>query len=254
MSRVTNFFLSFMMVFLLKGESVSKTHLWLAGDSTMAFYANDRAPQAGWGMPFEGFFDSTVVVHNKAIGGRSTRTFISQGKWKLLIDSVSAGDYVFIQFGHNDEAKEEKYKDRYTPVPDYKINLERFVRETRAKNAVPILVTPVSRLKFDNTGMALETHHEYTSAMQEVAAAHQVKLIDLDSASRALYQQMGPDASKLLFLQLPPGEHPNYPDGIKDNTHFTIYGARCIAELVLKGIRENDLGLAEKIVKGTMKR
>ena len=96
--------------------------IYLIGDSTICEYEPQRAPLTGWGMPFKYFFDSTVVVDNRAKGGRSTRTFLNEGRLQPIADSLQEGDYVLMQFGHNDEAKEEKYKDRYTPVPDYKTN------------------------------------------------------------------------------------------------------------------------------------
>ncbi|MBD0296058.1 MAG: rhamnogalacturonan acetylesterase [Flavisolibacter sp.] len=226
-----------------------KIKVWLIGDSTMCTYEPARAPLTGWGMPFVYFFDSTVIIDNRARGGRSTRTFISENRWQPIADSLQEGDYVFIQFGHNDEAKEEKYKDRYTPVPDYKTNLIKFITETRAKKATPVLITPVTRMRFDNGGKIMETHAEYTAAVYEVANAHHVPMIDLDKKSRDLLQQFGPEHATLLFMQLEPGEHPNYPEGQKDNTHFNEFGARKIAELVLAGIREQNLELVSRIAK-----
>ena len=164
------------------------------------------------------------------------------------MDSLQEGDYVLIQFGHNDEAKEEKYKDRYTPVPDYKSNLAKFIIETRKKHAIPVLITPVSRMRFSKEGVAEPTHVEYSAAVFEVARQYNAPVIDLDTRSRELIQKYGPDAAKELFMQLQPGEHPNYPDGQKDNTHFNEYGARKIAELVLGGIRELHLDLEQRIV------
>ena len=231
-----------------------KTRVYLIGDSTMCPYEPGRAPLTGWGMPFSYFFDSTVEVINKAKGGRSTRTFIGENRWQPIADSLQEGDYVLIQFGHNDEAKEEKYKDRYTPVPDYKTNLAMFISQARNKKAIPVLITPVTRMKFDKDGKALETHVEYTAAMYEVANEQQVPLIDLDKKSRELLQQLGPIFSKYLFMHLEPMEHPNYPEGQKDNTHFTEFGARKMAEIVLAGIRELKPGLAEHIVKPQIKK
>jgi lysophospholipase L1-like esterase len=226
-----------------------KVKVYLVGDSTMCPYEMDRAPITGWGMPFASFFDSSVHIDNRAKGGRSTRTFISENRWQPIADSLQEGDYVLIQFGHNDEAKEEKYKDRYTPVPDYKANLAKFITETRAKKAVPVLITPVTRMRFDKEGTVQETHKEYSAAVWEVGEKYGVPVIDLDKKSRELLQQFGPANAKLLFMQLAPGEHPNYPDGQKDNTHFNEFGARRISELVLSGIRELNLGLADRIVK-----
>lgn len=236
-----------LMSFTLISEKEIK--IYLIGDSTMSLYHSKQFPMNGWGMPFAGFFDNTVTIDNRAKGGRSTRTFISENRWQSVADSLKPGDYVFIQFGHNDEAKEEKYKDRYTSPEDYRKNLQRFILESRSKQAVPVLITPVSRLKFDSNGTALKTHEEYSTIVAEVALSYNVPMIDLDTKSRELYQQMSRENSKWLFNKLEPGEHPNYPNGANDNTHFSEYGARRIAELVLAEIRHLNLDLKNRIVK-----
>lgn len=228
-----------------------KIKVFLAGDSTIAIKEKKAFPETGWGMPFVHFFDSTVQVENRAKNGRSTRTFIEEGLWQALINDVQTGDYVFVQFGHNDESEEKK--DRYTTPDQYKRNLKRYIDETKAKGATPVLLTPVSRRKFKD-GKALETHTQYSALVKEVAATSKVAFIDLDAKSRALYQQMGEETSKLLFLQLQPGAHPNYPDGKVDNTHFNELGARLIAQIVLSEIKALNLGLAQHIVKPVVKK
>jgi len=229
-------------------EPTKKIKVWLIGDSTMCYYEPSRAPLTGWGMPFVNFFDSTVQIENRARGGRSTRTFISENRWQAVADSMREGDFLLIQFGHNDEAREERYKDRYTTPEDYRKNLTRFISEARDKKVVPVLITPVSRMRFSKEGNAEETHVEYSAIVKEVAAATNTPLIDLDQKSRELYQQYGQDKTKLLFMQIEPGENPVYPEGQKDNTHFNELGARKIAEIVLKEIRSLQLGLADHIV------
>lgn len=219
--------------------------VYLIGDSTMADKEKKAWPETGWGMPFAVFFDKSVTVENHARNGRSTRTFISENRWQPIVDKLQPGDYVFIQFGHNDESKEKT--DRYTAPDQYKANLKKFVEETRSKGAQAVLITPVSRRRFNKEGQALQTHEEYSPLVREVAKSMQVPLIDLDEESRALYQQYGSDYSKMLFLQLQPGEHPNYPDGKNDNTHFSELGARLIAQLVLKEVKTLHLGLADHV-------
>lgn len=221
--------------------------LYMIGDSTMSIKARKAYPETGWGMPFAGFFDSTVKVDNRAKNGRSTRTFISENLWQPVFDNLQDGDYVFIQFGHNDESKEKT--ERYTTPGQYKANLTRFVKEARSKKAIPVLLTPVSRRRFDKEGNALETHTAYSPLVKEVATELNVLFIDMDAKSKALYQQMGVENSRLLFLQLKPGEHPNYPEGKDDNTHFNELGARLIAQMVLAEIRVIDPSLAERIIK-----
>lgn len=227
--------------------------VYLIGDSTVSWYNKTEFPINGWGMPFANYFDNSVVVVNRAKPGRSTRTFLADNRWKPIADSLNAGDYVLIQFGHNDEGDSVKYKDRFTPVPDYKKNLIKFITETRAKGGNPILVTPVSRRKFDKDGNAQETHKPYTAAVFEVGEAYHVPVIDLDAKSRALYQQLGEVRTKLLFMELDSAEHPNYPVGRHDGTHFNGYGARKIAELVLNDLKAQHIALAGHIVKGTNK-
>jgi lysophospholipase L1-like esterase len=241
-----------LMAFCLPGKK--KIKVWMIGDSTMCQYEANRAPLTGWGMPFVNFFDSSVAIANRARGGRSTRTFISENRWQPIADSLQEGDYVLIQFGHNDEAKEEKYKDRYTPVADYKTNLIKFITETRARQAIPVLITPVTRMRFDKEGKIEETHAAYSAAVWEIGKAYNTPVIDLDARSRDLLQQLGPVYSKMLYMQLDSAEHPNYPAGQKDNTHFNEYGARRMAELVLAEIRNLKLDLADRIVVPTIKK
>jgi len=237
------------LLFSLASFNLSKKqiHVWLIGDSTVCDQPRDRSPVTGWGTPFKDFFDSTVSISNAARGGRSTRTFISESRWKNVMDSLKEGDYVLIQFGHNDEAKEPQYRDRYTLVPDYKANLIKFITEARSKKANPVLITPVTRLVFDSMGNIKETHKEYTAAVWEVGKAYNTPVIDLDERSRELVQQFGPKWSKVLYMQIDSLENPHYPFGRRDNTHFNEYGARRMAELVLAEIRKQKLELAERI-------
>ena len=224
-----------------------KVKIYLIGDSTISIKETKAYPETGWGMPFVYFFDSTVTVDNRAKNGRSTKTFISENRWTPVADSLHEGDYVFIQFGHNDEAKEKT--DRYTPPEEYKANLVKFIKETRNKKAIPILITPVSRRNFDSVGIIKETHLIYSALVKEVGLSTNTAVIDLDAKSRKLYQEFGKENSKLLFNWLELGEHPNYPQGKQDNTHFNELGARKVAELVLIGIKELHLELENRLIK-----
>ena len=226
--------------------------IFLAGDSTIAIKDARVYPETGWGTPFVHFWDSTVTVVNRAKNGRSTKTFISEELWKSIYDEAGKGDYVFIQFGHNDESVEKK--ERYASPDTFKMNLARFIAETRSKKAIPVLLTPVSRRKFNDKGEALQTHETYSALVREVAVKEQVAFIDLDEKSRQLYQQFGAENSKQLFLQLQAGEHPNYPEGRNDNTHFNELGARLVAQIVLQELRLLKLELTERIVKREVKK
>ncbi|WP_346236113.1 rhamnogalacturonan acetylesterase [Niabella insulamsoli] len=224
----------------------SKTKIFLAGDSTCAIKRTNAYPETGWGMPFVYFWDSTIEVVNLAKNGRSTSSFRKEGLWDQILNSCSKGDYVFIQFGHNDEVPTKK---TYTTEVAFKNNLARFVAEARAKGATPVLLTPVARRKFDSAGNVVGTHEVYAQIVRDVAKEHQVVLIDMDVKAQQLYQQFGVETSKLLFLHMAPGEHPNYPDGKMDDTHFNELGARRIAEIVLSDIRRQLPELAARIVK-----
>lgn len=247
---LTKYGILLLLILSLSSRERDKISVYLIGDSTMANKSFSAFPETGWGMPFAVMFDSSVVVDNRAKNGRSTRTFISENLWQPIADKLNPGDYVFIQFGHNDESKEKT--DRYTSPEDYKKNLTRFVTETRSRNANPVLLSPVARRRFKD-GVIQETHVEYSKLVLEVASELKVPFIDLDSKSRELLQSFGEEQSKLLFLQLQPNEHPNYPDGRDDNTHFSELGARKIAQLVLSEIRALKLELAERVVKPVIK-
>lgn len=223
-----------------------KIKVYLVGDSTMSVKLVSKYPETGWGMPFANYFDESIVVDNRSQNGRSTKSFITEGRWKSVTDSLKAGDYVFIQFGHNDEVKT---KSTYTTEEEFKNNLAKYVAESKKAGAFPILITPVARRSFDQQGKVKESHQLYSEIVRTVASEMQVPLIDLDKVSMALLQEMGAENSKLLFNKLAAGQNPNYPAGIDDNTHFNEYGARRIAELVLLELKKLNLDLANRIVK-----
>ncbi|MFZ4769724.1 MAG: rhamnogalacturonan acetylesterase [Ferruginibacter sp.] len=221
-----------------------KIKIFLAGDSTIAIKETKVFPETGWGMPFVHFWDSTVSVVNRAKNGRSTKSFMQEGLWKSITDEAGEGDYVFIQFGHNDEVATKK---TYTTETEFKNYLVQYIQESRNKKAIPVLITPVARRKFDSLANSVGTHNVYAQIVRDVANTEAVPLIDLDKIAQQLYQQMGEEKSKLLFNYLAPGEHPNYPEGKKDDTHFNELGARKIAEIVLAEIRKLLPELAESI-------
>lgn len=236
----------FLMAFALPQE---KTKVYLIGDSTMSIKEIKACPETGWGMPFAYFFDSTIEVDDRAKNGRSTRTFIQEGLWTPVAESLKEGDYVFIQFGHNDEVETKK---SYTTKEQFTANLERYVTESRAKKAIPILLTPVARRKFNSDGKIEGTHDVYSELVRTTAKRLNVPMIDLDRRAQELYQKLGVESSKLLFNHLEPGEHPNYPEGKIDDTHFNELGARKIAEIVLAEMKALKLELVQHVV-GTKK-
>lgn len=233
-----------LLLLLLAAFAVDRpVRLYLAGDSTIAQKLVTRRPETGWGEMLQQHFDiDRVRVQNHARNGRSTRTFIEEGRWQALVDELRPGDYVFIQFGHNDASVEKV--DRYTPPADYRRNLTRFVAEVRAKNAHPVLMTPVMRRRFDANGVFYDAHGEYPDLVRATAAALNVPLIDMHRTSERVLREYGPERSKSLFLIFGPGEHPNYPEGLDDNTHFSPAGAEVMAGLAVRGIREAVPALA----------
>jgi lysophospholipase L1-like esterase len=243
MKKVVLLFALPLFAFLMPQKK--KIKLFIAGDSTASIKDVKAFPENGWGMPFVYFWDSTVTVVNKAKNGRSTSSFQTEGLWKSIMDEASEGDYVFIQFGHNDEVPTKKTA---TTPEQFKSNLKKFVTETRERKAIPVLLTSMARRKFDSTGKIVGTHDEYMKITRAVAKEENAVLFDMDIITQQLYQKFGPENSALLFLQLKPGEHPNHPQGKDDNTHFNEFGARLVAQLVLKEISSQLPELATRII------
>ncbi len=213
------------------------------GDSTMANKKAEVAPETGWCQVFSAFVDQTVEIKNRAMNGRSTKSFITEGRWKAVLDSLQPGDYVFIQFGHNDEKIQDST--RYTePFTSYRKNLERFVRETREKGATPILFTSIVRRKFEN-GFLTDTHGDYPVAVRQVAAEMNVPLVDLQLLTAGAVTALGDEASKNIYLWTPPTD--KFPEGRKDDTHLKVEGANLIAKLAAQQLILLDNSLAKHI-------
>jgi len=233
-----------LLILLLGVASAQKrpVTIFLAGDSTMAEKLPEKRPETGWGEKLEAHFkEGKVKVNNRAANGRSTKTFISEGRWQKIIEDLKKGDYVFIQFGHNDSSKDKV--ERYTPPDDYRKNLQRFVREARAKGGNPVLLTPVMRRRFDEGGKFYDTHGEYPGIVRAVSQDMNVPLIDMHRSTEAVIVKYGVEESRKLFLQFKPGENENYPKGIEDNTHFSPLGAEEMAMTAVAGIRASNIGL-----------
>jgi len=217
--------------------------VWMMGDSTMAIKDTSKSPETGWGMAFATLFKNTVQVKNMAKNGRSTRSFINEKRWEEINVHMKAGDYLFIQFGHNDEKMNKPQVG--TSISVYKANLTLFVKSALAKGVHPVLLTPIERRHFEN-GQLIETHFGYPDAVRRVADSLHVPLIDLTEQTNALLSKMGEQRSKKLFLHIPPG-HPHYPKGVEDNTHLNPEGAMAIAKLAAKELRKLHLDLANDL-------
>ena len=219
--------------------------LYMAGDSTMADKPPEGEPEKGWGQMLPEFFDESIRIENHAANGRSTRSFRYEGRWDTIMNRIHKGDYVIIQFGHNDES--ESKVGRHTTPREYAYNLEQYVRDVRARKATAILCTPIMRRRFDENGQFYDTHGVYPDLVRDLAAELDVPLIDLHRSSEKLIVHMGPEESKGIFLHVPPGEYPGYPDGRIDNTHFNELGATMMAEMAAMSIREMDIGLKQHL-------
>ena len=220
-----------------------KLHIFLVGDSTMANKLPFDAPETGWGTILPQYFSDAVDIQNHAVNGRSTKSFRSEGRWATIMERMRPGDWVLIQFGHNDskEADTTRYA---APQTDFRKNLTRFIAETRAKGGNVVLLTPVMRRRFDENSHFFDTHGEYPQAVKDVAKAMQVPLIDLHAKSRAIIEKAGAEGSKRLFMHLPGKMYTKFPDGKVDDTHFSAYGATVMAGLVAEGIRETGTPLS----------
>ena len=235
------------LLFLYAQFSKDHVMIYMIGDSTMADKPTEDNPEHGWGQIFPSFFDSTVTVENHAMNGRSTRSFLAENRWEPILNKLKPGDYVFIQFGHNDE-KPEKV-DRYTPPDDYRKNLTKFVTETRDKGATPILCTPIVRRRFDKEGKFYDEHGVYPDIVREVARTRNVPLIDMHRKSWDIISRLGPDSSKKVYIWIEPGQYRSLPQGRRDDTHFSLYGATTMAEIAVDGVRELKLDLANHLKK-----
>lgn len=215
--------------------------IYLIGDSTVCNYTAARYPLTGWGQVINNSFKTSITISNKALGGRSSMSFYVQGYWTPIKTALKAGDYVFIQFGHNDEAVDDptRYTDPYTTYQQY---LTIYINDARAKGAIPILVTPVSRNYWSNgTITSLGMHGAYSDSMRQLAKAKAVPLIDLAAGSAAKYVSLGQTYTTYnVFMNLKAGQYPNYPNGNIDNTHFQLNGAKMMANLVASAIRSSS--------------
>lgn len=210
---------------------------FLVGDSTMAdkSYAGSN-PEKGWGQVFPLYFKEGIRFENHAVNGRSTKSFRSEGRWKTVMKRIKPGDYVIVEFGHNDQKINSK--DRYAFADSaYRDNLVRYVKEVREKGGKPVLATPISRRSFDENGILTDTHGRYSEVVREVAAEMEVPLFDLHKKTVEVLQQFGVEKSKELFLHYSPGDYSKFPEGREDNTHLSPTGAFKVSDLAVEELR-----------------
>ena len=213
--------------------------VFLAGDSTVT--DQQIEPWAAWGQMLPAFFDDKIAVANHAESGETIKSFVGERRLAKVMSLIKAGDYLFIQFAHNDQKINAEHTDAATGYKDY---LRRFIAESRAKGALPVLVTSMERRHFDATGHIVPTLEGYPQAMREVGKELNVPVVDLNAMSIPFYEALGPDGTKKAFVHFPANSFPGQPTALADDTHFNAYGAYELARCVVEGIKSEIPALA----------
>ena len=242
-SRIWICLIAFIIIPVISCNRHEKVNIWVIGDSTAANKKPEVAPETGWGMVLQEYFNDEVKVHNHAANGRSSKSFLTEGRWRSVMDSLKKGDYVVIQFGHNDEKPDTA---RHTdPFTSYQKMLKFYIEESRSKGAVPVICSSIVRRHFDAEGNLKNTHGDYIVASRQAAEENGAYFIDMEAKTRKLVTDAGREGSKSIFLFCKPGEYPNRPNGIQDSTHLNGSGAHKIAGLFVEGMREVKLPVVE---------
>lgn len=211
--------------------------IFWAGDSTVKHNRINTYPQTGMGQTLNLYLKPGIRVYNHAENGRSTKSFIDEGRLENIDKEIGEKDFLFIQFGHNDQ-KEDSER-RTEAFGSYQDNLRRFIKLARNHGAYPVLISPLSRRIFDESGILKgHSHMDYPEAMEEVAKELDVAYIDLSEKSRALLSLTGDLDSRKWFMHLQANEYKKYPDSLEDNTHLKYEGAVVMAGLIAQGLRE----------------
>jgi lysophospholipase L1-like esterase len=227
------------LVALALASTSAVQRIVLIGDSTVADYPASQAPMTGWGQVLARFFKSgTVTVLNKAVGGRSSKSYVTLGQWAATLAELRAGDILLIQFGHNDRNFSDTT--RYADTATYRQYLTKYVTEARAKGAHPVFVTPMNMNTWSSAGgrrVFTENANDYRGAMMRAGRALGVPVLDLELKSKQFMDSVHTAwLAKFHFLGLDAGEYPNYPNGISDGTHFQEMGALANARMVVEEI------------------
>lgn len=218
------------------------TTVFLCGNSTVV--DQDNEPWASWGQMIPYFFDTNVCIANYAESGESANTFIAAGRLKKALSQMKKGDYLFMEFGHNDQKQKGPGKGAYY---SFMTSLKTFIDEARLRGAHPVLVTPTQRRSFDPDGHIRDTHEDYPEAIRWLAEKENVPLIDLNEMTRTLYEAMGVEPSKRAFVHYPAGSYPGQTQDFADNTHFNPYGAYEIARCIVEGLKTQVPDLARHL-------
>jgi len=219
--------------------------VFLAGDSTVT--DQQIEPWAAWGQMLPAFFDSTVAIANHAESGETIKSFVGEHRFEKVMSLIKAGDYLFIQFGHNDQKINAEHTDAASGFKDY---LRRFIADAKAKGALPILVTSMERRNFDSAGHIVPSLEGYPQAMREVGDELGIPVIDLNAMSVPFYEALGPETAKKAFVYFPADSFPGQPKALSDDTHFSTYGAYELARCVVEGIKNRVPALAAHLRPG----
>ncbi len=241
-----------LIILLFAFKQQEYTTIYIIGDSTAANKDKHTFPETGWGMAFAKMFNQQVKVDNRALNGRSSKSFKQDmGKdgsiinhWEPIFENLRRGDYVFIQFGHNDEKVDKP--NLGTSLEEFEQNLIFYINQTKEKGGIPVLLTPIARRKFEN-GVLIKTHGQYPAVISKIARDMQIPCIDMEDQTTLLVRSYGEEGSKKLFLHVDSGDM-NYPQGKKDDTHLNTFGANEVAKLVAKGIRELQLPIQTNLI------
>jgi len=216
--------------------------LWLCGNSTVV--DQDYEPWASWGQMITRWFTDKVAIANYAESGETATSFIAAGRLKKIISLMKQGDYILMEFGHNDQKEKRSGSGAFY---NYAYALKQFVDEARAKGVIPIFVTPTQRRSFDRNGKIQETHADYPEAMRWVAKDLGVQLIELHDMTRTFYETLGVEGSKHAFVHYPAHTYPGQTTAFEDNTHFNPYGAYEISQMVVEGMKKLHLPIVNDL-------
>ncbi len=223
-------------------ESVNVPTIYLAGDSTVV--DQDKEPWAAWGQMLPAFFNDKIAIANHAESGETIRSFVSERRFDKIMSTIRRGDYLFMQFAHNDQ----KPGSGLVTIPQYEELLKKYISLARDKGANPVLVTSMNRRSFSPEGTINQTLGEYPDAMRRVAREENVPLIDLNAMSETLFEAMGPEGTLKAFVHYPANTFPGQSEELKDDTHFNSYGALELAKCVVEAIRTLRLPIAKDIL------
>ena len=239
---------SILFLFLSLMILAQKPTLFLIGDSTMSNKENpEKNPEHGWGQVLPQFLTTEIELQNHAMNGRSSKSFRTEGRWDKVEKQLKKGDFVVIQFGHNDQKIKDSTK--FTnPYTQYRANLERYVKETRAKGATPILMTSITRRNFTENGVLVDTHTNYPLVVRLVADDMKVPFVDMQLLTEQMEISAGSEKSKLLHLHFKAGENAYYEKDKADDTHLSKLGAETVAKLAITSLKTLNSGL-EKYIK-----